>query len=266
MRETIMTSIEPKKKNKPAAALAAAVVAAAALMFFGGCDSGGGGVSGHSTITGNVRSFSTATAFYMPAPRQSGITRFLNGIADLLVAPAQAAVPGVRVSVKGTDLSSTTADDGSFVVSGVPAGSQTLEFSSGGGTASLTVEVPDNSTVQLTDIDCQGSSQGSPGSGMASVRSQHVEMHASDNNNMATHDANDDHGGSTNEVHHSSSMGDSSHGTGTEQGGGSGSSSGSGGSSSVSGSSSSETEMHRGGSSSTMEAHGGNSSSTSSGK
>lgn len=107
------------------------VCAAGLLTLAGGCESGGGGggPSGRSTIEGNISSF--------PA---GGVT---------VVGVGQA---GVHVEVVGTDLSGETADDGSFVISGVPGGSQTLEFARGGVRKSMGLNVPEHGVVHLDDV------------------------------------------------------------------------------------------------------------------
>ena len=110
------------------------VCAAGLLTLAGGCESGGGGggPSGQSTIEGNVSSF------------PSGGT--VAGIAQ------SGGQGGIRVEVAGTDLSGETADDGSFVISGVPGGAQTLEFARGGIQKSLGVNVPEHGVVHLDDV------------------------------------------------------------------------------------------------------------------
>lgn len=58
----------------------------------------------------------------------------------------------VEVSVAGTDLSSTTASDGLFVISGVPPGEQTVVFSRDTVAAPLLLQVPSNSVIELQNV------------------------------------------------------------------------------------------------------------------
>ena len=62
---------------------------------------------------------------------------------------------GVQVSVAGTDLATTTTDDGMFVLSGVPPGSQTVIFERDNQSASLRTDVPERGTVELEDVRVQ---------------------------------------------------------------------------------------------------------------
>lgn len=185
-----------------AGGVAAALAGAVALV---GCGGGGGdGPSGNSTIVGNVNSVVGAGVFYQPSePR--GLAGLLAGLRDALVGKAWAAVAGVSIRVAGTDLEATTADDGSFIISGVPAGEQTLIFSYGGTTASLAISVPDNATVRLSDVDVFN--------GSVDVNNVQVEVNPDDNGNSNANgngndngdddngnddNGNDDHGGDDN--------------------------------------------------------------------
>ncbi len=68
------------------AAVAAAVLTLGVGAVFTSCDSGGGGgPSGSSTVQGNVSSFTTGTALFLPAPKARGFERLLAGVGDLLV-------------------------------------------------------------------------------------------------------------------------------------------------------------------------------------
>ncbi len=150
-----------------------------------GCDSGGGGdgPSGNSTVQGNVDSISGGAATYRPASRD-GWRGILAQVAELVLPRAWAAVEGVTIRVVGTDLVATTADDGSFIISGVPAGQQTLIFSYGSTTSSLDVNVPANATVRLQNIDVS--------SGSVDVGTVDVKVEAADDNGNANVNGNDD--------------------------------------------------------------------------
>ena len=160
-------------QNMNKAACLLAVLLAVPLM---GCDSGGGGdgASGSSTIQGNVDSVAGGSAVYRPE-RQEGWRAMFSQLTDLLLPRAWAAVEGVTIRVAGTELVATTADDGSFIISGVPAGNQTLIFSYGSTTSSLDVNVPANATIKLRDLDVA--------SGSVDVGSVEVEIEEDPNAN-----------------------------------------------------------------------------------
>lgn len=99
----------------------------------------------------------------------------LSQLTDLLLPRAWAAVEGVTIRVAGTELVATTADDGSFIISGVPAGNQTLIFSYGSTTSSLDVNVPANATIKLRDLNVS--------SGSVDVGSLEVEIEDNPNAN-----------------------------------------------------------------------------------
>lgn len=104
---------------------AAAAIALAASSLNLGClgGSGGGGViEGAATIRGVVASYEDGGG------------------------------ENVEVSVAGTDLASTTADDGFFVLSGVPPGDQSVVFARGGTDGRLNVAVPPDSVVELQNV------------------------------------------------------------------------------------------------------------------
>lgn len=106
---------------------------------------------GNSTIQGTVQSFTAdgVTVSFMAPEKTRGIAQ---GVADVLVPPALAAVEGVTVTVQGTTLSTTTAANGTFVISGVPAGSYVLVFSYQGTEITYAVDVPDNTRVELNGV------------------------------------------------------------------------------------------------------------------
>lgn len=138
------------------AALAASLAAGAAL-FIASCDSGGGdGPSGKSTVQGSVASFSTATALFLPEARPSGVERFLAAVSEMIVPRARAGMGGVGVRIMGTDHQTTTADDGFFIMSGVPGGSHQMQFSFNGTNAYMQISVPDDGTLYVNGIQCRG--------------------------------------------------------------------------------------------------------------
>ncbi len=107
----------------------ASVVAVMVLaLAFAGCGGGGGDdqAQGTSTIQGNVTSFGT------------------DVVAGVL--------PLITVSIQGTDLITTVAADGSFIITGVLAGDLALVFSSGDTVATYPVAVALNVTITLQDV------------------------------------------------------------------------------------------------------------------
>lgn len=110
-------------------------------------------VSGSSSIEGNVVSFTTAHMEYTPAGKEHLPSSIIDGISELLVPSAYAAgASGVSVSVQGTGLSTTTADNGYFIITGVPAGNHKLIFEFGGQTATFEITVGSNETIELSGI------------------------------------------------------------------------------------------------------------------
>ena len=61
-------------------------------------------------------------------------------------------VEGVSVSVVGTDLKATTADDGLFIISGVPPGDNLVSFQFMSASAQLRVNVPESAEVNLNAV------------------------------------------------------------------------------------------------------------------
>ena len=173
MKTTDKISMQKTFSGRHVTVFAAVALMMGVLPLFTGCDSSGSGSSpsGKSTVQGNVSSFTTSTALFVPAPKLRGIERVLAGIADLLVPSAQAAgMGGVVVHMVGTDLRTDTADDGSFVMSGVSGGDHQMQFSFNGTDAYMNITVPDDGTVSLHDVKCQGS--------VASAGHMDVQMHS----------------------------------------------------------------------------------------
>ena len=116
------------------------VLAAAALLVtgcIGGGSDGGGVAPDSSTVMGNVGS--------------------VTGSANAGAIIHAGAVQGVQIGVSGTDLRATTAEDGLFVISGVPPGDQQLVFGIGAQQATATISVPPNSTIQIGQVSINGS-------------------------------------------------------------------------------------------------------------
>ena len=124
------------------------------LVMFTGCDSGSGsGPEGRSTVQGYVTSFSVNGVSYIPQGRSGGV---LMAIVDFLVPPAQAAVGGVGVHMAGTDFSTTTGENGFFIMSGVPAGNYQMQFLYQGQMSTVDIEVPNDGVVTMNEIQCNG--------------------------------------------------------------------------------------------------------------
>jgi hypothetical protein len=155
-------------------------------MIVASCDSGddkGSGASGSTTIIGSVNSYVAGSSFVVPVRRASGLAVMLDRALGVLVASANAGLGGVTVSVQGTDLSTVAAEDGSFVISGVPAGVQQLVFRYGDSTAYLSIEVPENATITLSGIEIVN--------GSVNIGGMNVEV----NDNASTLNENDNAGG-----------------------------------------------------------------------
>ena len=72
--------------------------------------------------------------------------------------------------MEGTDLVATTADDGLFVISGVPPGLRRLIFTVGAMQSSVSVDVPANATVEIGRVDISDT--------RAEIANVRVEQHA----------------------------------------------------------------------------------------
>lgn len=123
------------------------------ISYLAACSgSGGDSLTGAATIRGNVATFEGERTAWFAPERQSVFARMISGLADALVTPAMANLAGISVAVAGTDLFTTTTEDGFFIISGVPPGPRDLVFSRGDDSASLSIDVPANSTVQLENV------------------------------------------------------------------------------------------------------------------
>ena len=115
--------------------LTLAIAAGVCLMV--GCEdpfhsSSSGGSAGTVTVQGNVSDFS--------APVAAGVKA------------------GVTVMLKGTSYSTTTADDGTFVISGVKAGNYILVIKYGDAEYEYPLgDIAANSRVEITDITVNSS-------------------------------------------------------------------------------------------------------------
>ena len=173
-------SVHHLQERSAALVCAAAIACAAGLA---GCGGGSDdGPPGGSTVSGDVASFAGGSVHYLPHAPQGLLARARN----LLLPDAWAAVAGVTITVQGTDLEATTADDGSFIISGVPGGVQTLLFTYNGITKSLDVTVPENGTIRLNDVDV-----GDDGVDVGSVE---VEVNPDDDNGNGNDNGDDDNG------------------------------------------------------------------------
>lgn len=130
------------------------------LLILAGCNGGdGSSPSGTSTVQGNVSSFSIGNVSFVP-PGKPG---FLAAILDILVPRAEAAVGGVGVRMMGTDLSTSTDDNGYFIMSGAPSGDHQMRFMYNEETSTVDINVPENGTVTMGDIRCVGQQAASVG-------------------------------------------------------------------------------------------------------
>lgn len=106
-----------------------------------GCGSSGDGSgsagitsSGRTaTIRGNISSFDTAKADFVPVERQKRtfFAKLASGISDVLISSADARglLEGIIVYIEGpASHNATVGEDGTFVFSGIPAGAYQLRF------------------------------------------------------------------------------------------------------------------------------------------
>lgn len=146
----------------------AALLLVGVCVGFTGCEmpwDDDDGEMGTSTVQGNVSSFSSGgikLSFY-PAAKVPLLERAWSVASDLLVAPAQAAgLGGLIVELRGAGRSVTTADDGSFVISGVPKGTFTLVVRSGDREVTYPLAVEDDVTITLNGIRVSEDAAGTP--------------------------------------------------------------------------------------------------------
>jgi len=135
---------------------AAALVALAAACGGGG---GGGGTAsggGSATISGNVSNQSTAMQLRRPPTMLARVMRFFSPVSD-----AVAGRNGIQVSVSG--VGSMTDSSGSFTVSGAPSGTRTITFSNGSETFTVNLNVPEDSTVVMRDVELGPDGKAHPG-------------------------------------------------------------------------------------------------------
>lgn len=161
---------------------------ASGSLLTAGCESGssGGDVPPNaSTMSGTVDAFVGAQAAFVAEDQPVGLVAVWRGVTEWLVPSAHAAVEGVGVQVAGR--SASTAEDGLFVIAGVPPGSQEVIFTMGPDRASLMVDVPPNATVDLRGIHVMD--------GVVGVGRVDVAMHE-DHDSDGTSDGTSDDGDS----------------------------------------------------------------------
>lgn len=128
---------------------------AGAMLTLSACTGGGGGggLAGAATIRGTVAEFNGLGVAWFPAEPKSAPAALAAAIVDLVVPSAHAAVDGVTVRVAGTDLVTTTGEDGFFIIGGVPPGLDvSLIFSRDNRNAVFTLDVPRGSEIDLRDV------------------------------------------------------------------------------------------------------------------
>lgn len=138
-----------------------------------GCDGSGAsddnGVQGTSTIRGNISAFETAHATFVPVEKENEglFARVASWISEALVPSAYAAGnrEGIIVYLDGpVSRSTTTAADGSFAFTQLPAGAYTLQFEYEGEQVRYrgrsgqvpTITLGDNETVELVNLRISG--------------------------------------------------------------------------------------------------------------
>ena len=144
--------------SNKAGSLGLALVAATAIA----CSGGGGGsdgssaTSGNATVSGNVTNASTALRSTSSPTLLARLMRFLSPVTSAI-----AAQDGLRVLIHA--LETMTDGSGSFVISGVDSGAQTITFTDGTRTFTFQVPVLDGSTVVLRDVELGADGSATPG-------------------------------------------------------------------------------------------------------
>lgn len=156
--------------KKPSLSVITAMFCLGIAVFIVGCESNSD-PTGTAAIQGNVVSFETATATFMPiySREPSRIACLFTAFSEILAPSAQAASQagrgGITVYVDGpVGQSTTTADDGTFICSGLPAGDYHIGFKYNGqdimyrgrSGQMATISCSDNMSTQLIDIRISG--------------------------------------------------------------------------------------------------------------
>lgn len=135
-------------------------------VFIVGCESSSD-PTGTASIQGNIVAFETATATFTPMYplKESRIARLFKELSEIIAPSAQAASQagrgGITVYVDGpVSQSTTTAEDGTFVCSGLPAGDYHIGFKyngqdimyRGNSGQMATISCADNMSTDLVNI------------------------------------------------------------------------------------------------------------------
>jgi Domain of unknown function (DUF5666) len=114
------------------------------------CGGGGSGGRPPTTVDGNVRSASAATA-------RHGLGNLWRLVRAWTFAEAVAQVPGITVSIQASSTTTTTDSNGFFQLQGNNFGPATLQFTGNGADATLPVTLPAGGVLDLIDVDLVGS-------------------------------------------------------------------------------------------------------------
>lgn len=150
--------------------LITAMFGLAIAVFIASCESNSD-PAGTAAIQGNIVAFETAAATFRPtySPEESRLARLSKGLTEFVAPTAQAASQaghgGITVYVEGpVNRSTTTADDGTFVCSELPAGDYHIGFQyngqdimyRGNSGQMATISCADNMSTDLVDIRISG--------------------------------------------------------------------------------------------------------------